>query len=157
MKYAFSVNLGMDMLFHVVYGYGITESGAKRMAAKRAFEFIRKISDRAEAIENAVGLPDKSKAINQLQELYQKGIIPEPKYSCTEQGRSKSGNPMWICECSIEGIKDGNGGYVCESKNESKKMAAFEAMCYLMGRDPAQLFIENGKQISENKNNKEDN
>ena len=155
LKYACSVNLGMDMLFHVAYGYGLTEAGARRMAAKRAFKFIERITDRAEAVEKAVGLPEKDKAINQLQELYQKGIIPEPKYTYSEGGRSKSGNPMWTCECSIEGIKEANGGYICESKTESKKMAAFEAMCYLMGRDLAQIMINKGKQVSENK--KEDN
>ena len=144
LKYAFCVDLGIDMLNYSAYGYGITENGARRMAAKRAVRFIEQTSDRASAIINAVGYPDLNRAVNQLQELYQKKLIPEPVYVFSKLGASSTGNPEWECVCTIEGIVEDSGGYICSSKNEAKKQIAFEVLNYLIGKDLKSLFIEHG-------------
>ena len=145
LQYGVKVNLGMSMLCRDEYGYGLTQSGARRMAAKRAMKFIRKIGERAEAILKAVGKPDRERAINQLQELYQKGLIPKPEYTFSQLGVSESGNPEWECCCVIDGCYDSGGGYVCSSKSEAKKQTAFEALNYLRGYDLLQIFIKHGE------------
>lgn len=142
-----SVNLGIDMLNYESEGYGKTLKEARRMASKKAIEFIQKTSDRASIIINAVGKPDLNRAVNQLQELYQKKIIPEPKYIFVEREKSSLGNPQWECWCLIEGLTEDESGYVCASKNEAKKYIAFEALNFLIGRDLKSLFV---KSLEEN-------
>ena len=135
----------LDMFFQIFVSSGKTEKEAQRMAARQALEFIEVTEKRKSMILDAVGKPEQERAINQLQELYQKKIIPEPKYEFLENGISESGNPMWECSCSIEGIGGcGNGGYVAATKTEAKKLAAFEALVCLFGIDMERMIIEQG-------------
>ena len=149
LEYGVCIDLGYKMLSYLAYGYGKTLRGARRMAAKRAMAFIGKTSNMAEKIWNAIGDIDPERAINQLQELWQKGIIPKPEYRFSEGEKSSSGNPQWMCSCTIDRIYETNGEYVCESKNEAKKAAAIEAINYLMGKDMARIFVDFGKAIKE--------
>ena len=141
------VSLGMNMLNYNAYGYGKTERGARRMAAKRAMKCIDTIQNRADAITKAVGAPDPARAVNQLHELWQKGLIPEPKYTYAECGKSDSGNPSWICTCVLDGLVGERGGYVCDSKSEAKRQVAFDTLNYLLGTDYNFLFTQYGTKI----------
>ena len=157
-NYAVSVNLGMEMLNHESVGYGKTEKGARRMAAKDAIRFIRKINDRAKTIIKAVGEPSLENAVNQLQELYHKKLIPEPRYVFEKQDeKSESGNPTWMCYCGIKGLIDMDGGYVCKTKAEAKKMIAYEVMEKLVGVDLKSLFYTNVEAVSKELTEKTDN
>ena len=157
-NYAVSVNLGREMLAHESVGYGKTEKGARRMAAKDAIRFIRKINDRTETIIKAVGSPSLENAVNQLQELYHKKLIPEPRYVFEKQDeKSESGNPTWVCYCGIEGLIDMDGGYVCKTKAEAKKMIAFEVMEKLVGVDLKSLFYTSVEAVSKELTEKTDN
>ncbi len=149
LEYGVCFDLGYEMLSYLAYGYGKTLRGARRMAAKRAMAFIGKTNNMAEKIRNAIGNIDPERAINQLQELSQKGIIPKPEYIFSEGEKSQSGNPQWMCSCKIDRIYEPNGEYVCESKAEAKKAAAIEAIAYLMGTDMTRIFVNNGKTIKE--------
>lgn len=148
LKFGISVCLGMDMLNQKVYGYGATERGARIMAAKRAVKLIGQTNNRSAAIINAVGEPNLERAVNQLQELHQKKLIPEPKYTFKKCGVTQSGNPGWECSCTIEGLVDDSGGYVCTSKGEAKKYQAFETLNYLIGKDLKTLFLDQGKEVN---------
>ncbi|MBQ6906603.1 MAG: hypothetical protein IJN75_06245 [Clostridia bacterium] len=150
LKCGVNVNLGFNMLNYVAYGYGLTEKGAKRMAAKRAMKVINKINNRKEVIIKSVGEPDQNRAINQLQELYQKKIISEPKYSFEKHTSSQCGNPQWKCICTIDGLITPSGGYICDSKNEAKKLIAYEILKYLIGNDLKTKFLENGQIVDNN-------
>lgn len=150
LDYSVSVNLGMQMLGFEAWGYGKTEHGARKMAAKKALEFIGNATDRATKIKAEVGNPDRERAVNQLQELWQKKIIPEPQYSFIESEKSTSGNSLWECSCKIEGIYDSSGGYICESKAKAKKQIAYDALMYLVGCDLKLLFINNENCKGEN-------
>ncbi len=134
LPYAFSIRIGTPLVSETFYGYGKTESGALRMTAKRAWEYIDNISTRAEKIEKAVGAADEKRAINQLQELWQKGIINQPEYSFTKASELESGNPGWSCFCRIEGAIDSIGGFIWESKSEAKKSTAYEVMLWLTNK-----------------------
>ena len=131
---ALEIDLGEDMLGEVA-GYGKTEAGARRAAAKCAMRYIRTVGDRSAGVINAVGEPDYERAINQLQELWQKKLIPKPEYTFHENGRNDSGNPRWGCECEIKGLVHPSGYWSdFDSKAEAKKSAAYEALMRLVGR-----------------------
>lgn len=125
----FGLNLGL--LCDVVSGYGKTEKEAQRMAAKQAVEFIRVTTDRISAISAAVGEPSVDMAVSQLQELYQKKMIPEPEYEFREDEKSDDGNPTWSCLCIIDGLGHPGYGNTCETKKEAKKLAAYTALVQL--------------------------
>lgn len=94
--------------------------------AKQAYDYIQKME-----MNEAVGEPDADNAVNQLNVLFQKGYIHEPQYNFTED-HDNDGNPIWICECDIDELKN---IYPGESsvKKESKKEAAYGALCELLG------------------------
>lgn len=143
LKFAVSVDLGFKMLNYHASGYGMTEKGARRMAAKRAISFIRKTNDRTTAIIKAVGMPDPNRAVNQLQELYQKKMIPKPIYTFSQSDNAPSGNPEWGCSCIIEGLHDDTSEFICASKIEAKRAVAYDTLLYLMGTDTMPLFFNN--------------
>ena len=153
LKYGVSVCLGMEMLNYVAYGYGATEKEAHQMAAKRAMDYIEKVNDRATAINKAVGQPCLERAVNQLQELNQKKLIPPPEYVFTQRGKTETGNPQWECCCNLAGIVENRGGYVCSSKPEAKRQAAYETLLFLVGKDLTETFTLYGTEVSQNNKN----
>lgn len=149
LPYGCEVTVGSKYLNERFEGFGITEEGARRMAFKRAYERCSRIGDLATRVQNAVGLPDKDRAVNQLQELFQKKIIREPEYIFTQMSNSATGNPKWGCRCVIPEAWEMNGSYVAESKTTAKKQAAFETLNALLGYDLSILFLEHGTPIEE--------
>ena len=81
------------------------------------------------SFEDEVGVPDENRAINQLNELYQKELISEPIYDY-EQNYEEDGSPIWRCYCRVKG--DNKTSYWTASKKEAKKDAAYRMLCYLM-------------------------
>lgn len=145
-----SLTLGRDLLTQQrCYGYGKTKAGARKMAVIRALKQFQNTNDRANTIINAVGKPDVNRAINQLQELFQKKIIPQPKYIFHEESTSQSGNPQWACTCIVEGMVEDTGSYIDLNKNKAKKLAAYHALNILIGRNLDRLFIEYGTKVEE--------
>lgn len=75
-------------------------------------------------------------AINVLQELYQKGAIPEPEYKFDVE-YDGNGNPIWRCRILLmvtdEDEKTGKGfpNAIDSSKKVVKKKAAFFALLFL--------------------------
>lgn len=148
LDYCYSVCLGHDFLEKEVEGYGKTPKEAHRMLARRAVKFMETCESRAIKVFETIGELNFNRAVNQLQELYQKKVIPEPQYTFNAIGTSDTGNPLWECICTIPGIVQDNGGYVADSKSEAKKRAAFDALSYLIGRNLAVLFEKYGTKIS---------
>ena len=83
------------------------------------------------SFEDEVGEPDESRAINQLNELYQKKLISEPIYEYEQDYDEKDGTPIWRCYCRIKGYN--KTSYWTNSKKEAKRDAAYRMLCYLMG------------------------
>lgn len=81
------------------------------------------------SLVDAVGAPDETRAINQLNELHQKGLIVEPIYDY-EQDYDENGAPIWRYYCRIKG--DNKTSYWTNSKKDAKKNAAYRMLCYLM-------------------------
>lgn len=126
--------LGTKMREEAVSGAGKTERGAIREACKEAWSYIQNVNTIKSRILNAVGKPKPDRAVNQLQELWHKGIIPQPIYEFNQTDDiSDSGNPLWECECVIGELVDRGIGAVCESKAQAKKEIAYESLVYLCG------------------------
>ena len=149
LPYGCEVTVGSKYLNERFEGFGATEEGARRMAFKRAYERCSRIGDLATRVQNTVGLPDKDRAVNQLQELFQKKIIREPQYIFTQESNAATGNPQWGCRCVIPEAWEMSGSYVAESKTTAKKQAAFETLNALLGYDLSVLFREHGTPIEE--------
>jgi len=102
---------------------GETRSSAREFAAKKAYNFV--VGHGLWMNLKDAGIePDLEKAINQLQELYQKKYVGEPKYQFEDRGNKK-----WSCACNVDGIE---GWGTATGKVGAKKKAAFVALVRLM-------------------------
>lgn len=101
---------------------------AEMDCAKQIYDIIKK-----EEHYKSVGTPDYDNAINQLNILSTKGFINEPVYEFEEKHDS-DGNPRWVCACSIKELEDIYYGD-SSNKKESKKEAAYGALCALLDYD----------------------
>ena len=111
-------------------GNGYSKQAARMNAAEAAYQYLEEENELILPIDE-VGEPDIDKAINQLQELYQKGYIRQPWYDFSET-YDRNGNPVWRCECHIEG----KGEYWCRnhsSKRYGKKAVAYDMLCDILG------------------------
>lgn len=100
-------------------------------AAKQAYEYLEEENELILPIDE-VGEPDIDRAINQLQELYQKGYIGEPWYDFKE-AYDDNGNPVWLCECHVDGWGSWTGEY--SSKKQGKKSVAYSMLCEILGKE----------------------
>lgn len=107
-------------------GRGYSKREARMNAAQNAYEYLEENDELLLPIDE-VGEPDVDRAINQLQELYQKGYIDEPYYKFHEKYDS-NGNPTWQCECHIKGV-DGYYEVQSSSKKNGKKRVAYDMLC----------------------------
>ena len=107
----------------VFIGYGRSKEAARSDAARKAWKNISSEQASRTSFKDLVGVPDKERAINQLQELWQKGYIEKPEYRFTKKTDINNGQDVWLCECIF-----GDFPAICvESTNkiESKKDVAY--------------------------------
>lgn len=106
-----------------------TKSEARMKVAKQVYEYLEE-NDLLFDWTDEVGEPEFDRAINQLQELYQKGYIGEPWYDFSES-YDENGNPVWHCECHVEGDEYYFENYFT-SKKYGKKSVAYDMLCYIL-------------------------
>lgn len=102
-------------------GFGYSKSQARMLAAEFAYNYLEE-EGLLTTILDEIGDPEWDRAINQLQELAQKGYISYPEYEY-EQEYDDYGNPLWFCYCCVEEMDDRSKGY-SSSKKDAKKYAA---------------------------------
>ena len=130
----FRCTLRLTDIYYAFSGDGKSKSGARYLAAKQAFDYLYE-HDMLFSLKDEVGEADFDRAINQLQELYQKGHIDEPEYYFDEE-KDSNGNSIWVCTCHIDGI-DREFCNESSNKKESKKESAYEMLVYILdGYDP---------------------
>ncbi|MBQ8343990.1 MAG: hypothetical protein IJY41_02250 [Clostridia bacterium] len=100
---------------------------ARMLACKAAYEYLAK-TNQLITVYDEVGYPEFDTAINQLQELYQKGYIEKPYYYFEER-YDHNGNPIWFCRCEADGYY-AYGEY--SSKKHGKKDVSYEVLRSLM-------------------------
>lgn len=105
---------------------GATQYAAHMDCAKQAYYKIQTIE-----MKEIVGSPKLEESVSQLNVLYQKEYIAEPKYYFYEE-HDENGNPIWECNCKIEELGDEYWGKSA-IKKESKRQAAYKAICSLTG------------------------
>ena len=116
-----------------IEGEGISETTAKMSAAKNALDFLHKYQ-----IEQIIGNATPNTAVQDLNTLYLKKFISKPEYNCSVSP-DENGNQIWRCECYIEDYENWNGydqaGIGEEyTKSESKKSAAYDMICFILGK-----------------------
>ena len=115
----------------VFSGIGKSKKEAAVEAASEALEWLRRCSAVEKRIRDLVGNPTEERAVNQLQELWQKKYeiggkpIGKPVYVIVAAETDPvTGNATWQCACSIEG-RDMEETIVADTKAEAKQFAAF--------------------------------
>ena len=120
-----------DVLFRkTIQASGSSKKAALNAAAKKIYQDIEK-NNLFITLEDEVGKPNLERAVNQLQELYQKGYISEPQYTFLET-YDNNGNPVWECWCYLQNLKQGFNG-IHSSKKMAKKIAAYTMVCLYLG------------------------
>ena len=112
--------LGNNETFH---DDGATRSKARSFAAKRAYDYLNDNGLWKDVKECGI-TPRLADAINQLQELYQKGYVEKPEYKI-----DKYDEGLWECNCRAGEFWDGLEG---RYKMEAKKRAAFAVMLHVL-------------------------
>ena len=111
----------------VFRGWGISKSEARMNVCKLAYEYLLQAGEiEPWSIRDEIDEPTKEFAVNQLEILSRRGYFPLPKYNF-EQEYDKDGNPIWQCQCSIEG-RPPQAGEKCSSKKDAKKSAALKML-----------------------------
>ena len=108
---------------------GYTKSEARMVVAEQAYRYLDDCN-MLFTVRDEIGEPNIEKAINQLQELYQKDYIGEPWYEFSESFDS-NGNPLWRCECHVEGQERYHYDYF-SSKKQGKKAMAYDMLCDIL-------------------------
>ena len=114
-----NLQLGSGMFFQSL---GKNQVEARLATAKKAYHYLKN-NNLLLSLTDEVGELVPEKAINQLQELYQKGFIGEPGYAFAEFSDA-DGNPVWECTCSVKGL-DRAYSATHTSKQRAKKRAAY--------------------------------
>lgn len=109
---------------------GVTKKEAVANAAQKVYEKLEK-KHLLYSLRDEIGAPNIDRAINQLQELYQKGYISEPQYEFSET-HDADGNPIWECFCALESLYRRTVGKDA-SKKQAKKIAAYKMVWLYLG------------------------
>lgn len=100
---------------------GDSKSEARMAVAEEVYYYLDEAGLLTTIIDE-IGEPELDRAINQLQELAQKGYISYPEYEF-EQDYDDYGNPLWFCYCDVDEMDGRSKGY-SSSKKDAKKYAA---------------------------------
>ena len=128
----YECSLSLSDEFGGFEGTGYSKREARMNAAQEAYEYLEEENELILPIDE-VGEPDFDRAINQLQELYQKGYIGEPRYEFIET-YDEDGNPVWRCECHVVDREY----YLwrnSSSKKQGKKAVAYDMLCDILERE----------------------
>lgn len=110
-------------------GFGRSKNQARKNVCKLAYEYLEK-NNYLFTIEDEIDEPSKDQAINQLEILARRGYFSVPTYDFTET-YDENGNPIWKSKCMIEGESKVFKAK-SSSKKESKKLAAFKMLKYIL-------------------------
>ncbi|MBO4399178.1 MAG: hypothetical protein J5795_03500 [Lachnospiraceae bacterium] len=110
-------------------GYGKSKSQARADACRLAYEYLDE-NGLLPTIRDEIENPNLDDAISQLEILARRDWFPLPTYQFGET-YDKDGNPIWNCECHIEGIELVTSAE-SSSKKTAKKRAAFEMLQHVL-------------------------
>ncbi|MDE5563127.1 MAG: hypothetical protein K2J01_06245 [Clostridiales bacterium] len=110
-------------------GFGYSKSKARMAAAEAAYEYLE-YEGMLFTMEDEIDEPSEERAINQLQELAQKGYFSLPEYTFEEK-HDRDGNPYWWCRCVV---RDYIYWYQSKAstKKEAKRRAAYNMLMSIL-------------------------
>lgn len=113
-----------------------SRSAAREWAARRAYEFV--LQHGLLTIQSDFEMtPRLEDSINQLQELYQKKILPDkPQYSFQQYSSDN-----WHCTCKCGNLTTFGNGI---GKTKAKKTASYDMLNQLLKRLPAAMHPDSG-------------
>lgn len=117
----FSCSLYIEECGEEFTAEGDSKSEARMAVAEEVYYYLDEEGLLTTMLDE-IGEPNLDRAINQLQELAQKGYISYPVYEF-EQDYDDYGNPLWYCYCDVEEMDGRSKGYN-SSKKDAKKYAA---------------------------------
>ena len=128
----FRCTLTIEKIHLQCCGVGATEIQAQEDSAQSACEILDDSKILAEMYIDEVGTPDEYDAIQQVNELRQKGMIYNVNYKF-EAGENPDGSVCWHCILTAENIAyeyggDGSGS----TKKEAQHIAAYDFLLGLM-------------------------
>ena len=121
--------IDQDDEYAVIAASGITKQEARWWAAKTAYKAIENTENNLSLIKSSVGEPTPDRAVNQLQELWQKNLIDCPEY--TFAPNSNFPEVAWECTCYI--ANKGSYTVLAADKKTAKKHSAYFALCSMCG------------------------
>lgn len=127
-KIQFHCLLKIDNDLPIFRGFGVSKSEARKAVCKVAYEYLER-HNLTNSIKNEIRNPSKAEAINQLEILARRGYFSIPAYKFYQE-YDKNGNPVWKCECCIDGEK--SFLTKASSKKEAKKCSAFKMLNYIL-------------------------
>lgn len=95
----YQCTLTLEDIYYYFTGYGYTKSEARMKAAQKAYEYLEE-NDLLFTIKDEIDEPCEESAVNQLQELAQKGYYDMPEYEF-EESYDEDGYPVWKCYCTV--------------------------------------------------------
>lgn len=104
---------------------GLTKFESRNYAAQSAYKIINEPEVKRHLYKKIVGIPTPDRAVNQLQELWQKNMIGCPEY--TFAPNSNFPDTSWECTCYIS--DKGSFTVLTADKKTAKKQAAYFALC----------------------------
>ncbi|MCD8307602.1 MAG: putative dsRNA-binding protein [Clostridia bacterium] len=110
-------------------GYGFTKSEARYAAAAEGYDYLEE-EGLVFLMEDDIEDCSEEHAVSNLQILSSKGYFKTPSYTFTET-HDGNGNPIWKCECDIEGFEYSTW-YEAASKKEAKRMAAYHMLANIL-------------------------
>ena len=117
----FSCSLYLEEYGEEFSAEGDSKSEARMSVAEEIYDYLDEEGLLTTMLDE-IGEPERDRAINQLQELAQKGYISYPEYEY-EQDYDDYGNPLWFCYCYVNEMDGRSKGYN-SSKKDAKKYAA---------------------------------
>lgn len=120
--------------------YGDSKSEARMNVAQKAYQYLDS-NDLLFTIRDEIDEPSFELAINQLQELAQKGYFSIPEYQF-EETYDDNGNPCWKCSCIIKEFRK----YCCatsSSKKQAKKQAAWAMLKEVLKKEETSNSFNN--------------
>ncbi|MBQ2876190.1 MAG: hypothetical protein IJE25_04205 [Clostridia bacterium] len=130
------IDLGKKMRHKHINAEALTPSGAKRLAAKRAWEFVVSVESLAERVLEVIGTPSRTDPMVQINMLEQKKIIPKVAFSFCEVPADEGGNPTWQCQINIDELDiHTNDVFTFPKKSEAKNFAASALLHILIKKE----------------------